>query len=43
MNGQGKNKFVAYFAAVNESTWEHIKLALSSIFSAHCLMCGFGQ
>ncbi len=28
----GQNKFVAYFAAVNESTWEHIKLALSSIF-----------
>lgn len=28
----GKNKFVATFAAVNESTWEHIKLALSGIF-----------
>lgn len=26
------NKFVAIFSAVNESTWEHIKLALSSIF-----------
>lgn len=28
----GKNKFVAIFSAVNESTWEHIKLALSAIF-----------
>lgn len=28
----GKNKFVAVFSAVNESTWEHIKLALSGIF-----------
>ena len=28
----GQNKFVAIFAAVNESTWEHIKLALSGIF-----------
>lgn len=28
----GENKFVAIFAAVNESTWEHIKLALSGIF-----------
>ena len=28
----GRNKFVAVFAAVNESTWEHIKLALSGIF-----------
>ena len=28
----GKNKFVAVFSAVNESTWEHIKLALSAIF-----------
>lgn len=28
----GRNKFVATFAAVNESTWEHIKLALSGIF-----------
>ncbi len=27
-----ENKFVAIFAAVNESTWEHIKLALSGIF-----------
>jgi len=27
-----ENKFVAMFAAVNESTWEHIKLALSGIF-----------
>lgn len=26
------NKLVAVFSAVNESTWEHIKLALSSIF-----------
>ena len=23
----GKNKFVATFSAVNESTWEHLKLA----------------
>ncbi len=28
----GRNKFVAIFSAVNESTWEHIKLALSGIF-----------
>lgn len=28
----GKNKFVAMFSAVNESTWEHIKLALSATF-----------
>lgn len=28
----GRNKLVAVFAAVNESTWEHIKLALSGIF-----------
>ncbi len=27
-----RNKFVALFSAVNESTWEHIKLALSGIF-----------
>lgn len=27
-----QNKFVAVFSAVNESTWEHIKLALSGIF-----------
>lgn len=27
-----KNKFVGIFAAVNESTWEHVKLALSGIF-----------
>ena len=25
----GHNKFMALFAAVNESTWEHIKIALS--------------
>lgn len=31
-NFSGRNKFVALFAAVNESTWEHIKLALSGIF-----------
>ncbi len=28
----GRRRLVAVFAAVNESTWEHIKLALSSIF-----------
>lgn len=28
----GKNKFVAIFSAVNESTWEHVKLALSATF-----------
>lgn len=28
----GRNKFIATFAAVNESTWEHVKLALSGIF-----------
>lgn len=28
----GENKFVGIFSAVNESTWEHIKLALSGIF-----------
>lgn len=27
-----RNRFVAIFSAVNESTWEHIKLALSGIF-----------
>lgn len=27
-----RNKFVAIFSAVNESTWEHVKLALSGIF-----------
>ncbi len=27
-----QNKIVAIFSAVNESTWEHIKLALSGIF-----------
>ena len=26
------NKYVALFSAVNESTWEHIKIALSSTF-----------
>lgn len=29
----GRNKLVAIFSAVNESTWEHIKLALSGIFA----------
>lgn len=28
----GERKWVAIFAAVNESTWEHVKLALSGIF-----------
>lgn len=28
-----QNKFVAIFSAVNESTWEHIKLALSGLFA----------
>lgn len=28
----GENKIVGIFAAVNESTWEHVKLALSGIF-----------
>ncbi len=28
----GQKKWVALFAAVNESTWEHIKLALSGVF-----------
>lgn len=28
----GRRKWVAVFAAVNESTWEHVKLALSGIF-----------
>ena len=32
-----ENKFVAVFAAVNESTWEHVKLALSGIFV--CMLC----
>ena len=27
----GKNKFVATFSAVNESTWEHLKLAFFPI------------
>lgn len=26
-----RNKFIAIFSAVNESTWEHIKLALSGV------------
>lgn len=26
-----RNKFVAIFSAVNESTWEHVKLALSGV------------
>ena len=26
------NKFVGIFAAVNESTWEHIKIALTPTF-----------
>lgn len=25
----GRNKFVAFFAAVNESTWEHIKIGIT--------------
>lgn len=28
----GHNKFLAFFCAVNESTWEHIKLALGPAF-----------
>lgn len=28
----GENKFIGVFAAVNESTWEHVKLALSGVF-----------
>ncbi len=28
-----QNKFVAIFSAVNESTWEHVKLALSGVFA----------
>lgn len=28
----GHNKYVALFAAVNESTWEHIKIALTPMF-----------
>lgn len=31
-NFSGRNKFVAFFAAVNESTWEHIKLVLTGLF-----------
>ena len=31
----GHNKFIGLFAAVNESTWEHIKIALTPI-----LFCG---
>lgn len=31
-NFSGRNKFVAFFAAVNESTWEHVKLALTGLF-----------
>lgn len=29
----GKNKLVGTFAAVNESTWEHIKLAISGLLA----------
>lgn len=32
-----ENKFVGVFSAVNESTWEHEKLALSGIF--FCTLC----
>lgn len=28
----GHNKIVSLFAAVNESTWEHIKIALTPTF-----------
>ena len=31
----GHNKFIGLFTAVNESTWEHIKIALTPIF-----LCG---
>ena len=34
------NKFVALFAAVNESTWEHIKIALTPTI-IWCIICGF--
>ena len=34
------NKFVAIFAAVNESTWEHIKIAMTPTF-IWCIICGF--
>lgn len=32
----GHNKIVAIFAAVNESTWEHIKIALTPTFYGVC-------
>lgn len=34
-----KNKFVAIFSAVNESTWEHIKMALSGSFLWSIIDC----
>lgn len=36
----GHNKIVALFAAVNESTWEHIKIALTPMFLM-CLIDGY--
>lgn len=31
-NASHKNKFIGFFSAVNESVWEHIKIALSGLF-----------
>ena len=38
------NKFIGLFSAVNESTWEHIKIALTPTFF-WCIIDGilFGQ
>ena len=36
----GKNKIVGLFSAVNESTWEHVKIALTATF-LWCLYDGF--
>ena len=35
-----QNKFIAVFSAVNESTWEHIKICMTATF-IWCIICGF--
>lgn len=37
-----KNRFVAIFSAVNESTWEHIKIALVPTFVSFVFIANFG-
>lgn len=33
----GRNRYVAAFAAVNESTWEHMKLLFVPLFAIFCI------